>query len=266
MNSARTARDVHKKSAPGVYAYATADLAWSDLPRAGVKEKAVRRDAGTGHYLGLIAFEPLSRSGLHQHLGTALSYFLAGSLTDYQGTAPAGVAGINYTGTTHDAVSYSGCLLASRLEGPVIAAEGDIAAHPLRAQAQGPLRNPAPERWPDLNIAVEPLPLVPTPFARIGRRMIFDYARTGDNRRFVALTLMPHAPRIEIEHTGLTDWYVVAGDVTVAGRRALPGTFLVIEPAARVEIETEFGCSVLCWAEGPAWGERNRERSELYGF
>ncbi len=266
MKSARTAPALVKKPSQGVYAYATDEMAWSDLPRTGVKEKAVRSDAGTGHYLGLIAFEPLSRSGLHQHLGTALSYFLAGSLTDYQGTAAAGIAGINHKGATHDAVSYAGCLLASRLEGPVVSADSDVAAHPLRGTIRGPLRNPEPLRWPDLNIPVEPLPLMPTPFPRIGRRMIFDYARTGDNRRFVALTLMPHAPRIEIEHSGLTDWYVLAGDVKVAGRRAVAGPFFVIEPAMRVVIESDFGGNVLCWAEGPAWGESNGERADLYGF
>ena len=61
----------------GVHVYAMAERPWRELPRAGVKEKAVRRDARTGHYLGLLAFEPMACSGLHQHLGTALTYFPA---------------------------------------------------------------------------------------------------------------------------------------------------------------------------------------------
>src|SRR5688572_4701422 len=146
-----------------VYTYALDDMPWRDLGRPGVKDKAVRMERATGLYLGVIAFEPMSRSGLHQHLGTALSYFLAGSLSDYQGSASEGMAGINLAGATHDAVSYAGALLASRLEGPVVSPEGVTAAHPIRGGAKaGQLMNPFPERWPDINIPVAPLPLAPT--------------------------------------------------------------------------------------------------------
>ncbi|HEY7609907.1 MAG TPA: hypothetical protein VIF14_11800 [Alphaproteobacteria bacterium] len=251
----------------GIYTYALDELPWRELGRPGVKDKSVRRERETGNYLGLIAFEPLSRSGLHQHLGTALSYFLAGSLTDYQGSASEGMAGINLAGATHDAVSYTGSLIASRLEGPVVVPEGVTAAHPILGGAKaGRLRNPFPERWPDRNIAVAPLPLVPTQFAGVGRRMIFDYAPTGDRRRFAALTIMPHAPAIEIAHQGLTDWYVVAGDVAVNGKRAHANSFVVIEPGARAEIASEYGCQLLAWAEAPGSGEAQGQEAELYGF
>jgi len=251
----------------GVYSYALDDMPWRGLGRDGVKDKAVREDRATGLYLGVIAFEPMSRSGLHQHLGTALSYFLAGSLSDYQGSASEGMAGINLAGATHDAVSYPGALLASRLEGPVVSPAGVTAAHPIRGGAKaGRLMNPYPERWPDINIPVAPLPLVPTHFSGIGRRMIFDYAPTGDRRRFAALTIMPHAPAVEIAHQGLTDWYVLAGDVAVNGKRAYANSFVVIEPSTRVAIESEYGCQILAWAEAPGMGEASGREAELYGF
>jgi hypothetical protein len=251
----------------GVYVYALDDAPWRDLGREGVRDKAVRRDPATGYYLGVISFAPLSRSGLHQHLGTALSYFLAGALADYQGSASEGMAGINLAGATHDAVSYPGCLIASRLEGPVVVPEGVTAAHPIHGGVKaGRLANPFPERWPDINIPVAPLPLVPTHFAGIGRRMIFDYAPTGDRRRFAALTIMPHSPAIEIAHEGLTDWYVLAGDVGIAGKRAHANSFVVIEPGARAEIGSEYGCQLLCWAEAPGRGEAQGRAAELYGF
>src|SRR5688572_2221977 len=91
--------------ANGVYIFALDDMPWRELGRFGVKDKSVREERDSGLYLGLIAFEPMSRTGLHQHLGTALSYFLAGSLSDYQGSAGEGMAGINLAGATHDAVS-----------------------------------------------------------------------------------------------------------------------------------------------------------------
>ena len=258
---------VSARKTNGVYSYALDEMPWRELGRPGVKDKSVRKERETGHYLGVIAFEPLSRSGLHQHLGTALSYFLAGSLTDYQGSASEGMAGINLAGATHDAVSYTGSLIAARLEGPVVSPDGVTAAHPIQGGAKGGrLVNPFPERWPDINIAVAPLPLVPTSFAGVGRRMIFDYAPTGDRRRFAALTLMPHAPAIEIAHQGLTDWYILAGDVAVNGKRAHANSFIVIEPGTRAEIATEYGCQLLAWAEAPATGEAQGHEAELYGF
>src|SRR5688572_22848241 len=130
--SSRLSRVPRAGAAARVYAYPLEDLAWNDSPRPGVRDKAVRRDVATGLYLGAVAFEPLTRSGLHQHRGTALSYFLGGALTDYQGTARAGIAGINFAGATHDAFSYEGCLLAARLEGPVIVPEFERGIHPIR--------------------------------------------------------------------------------------------------------------------------------------
>ncbi len=251
----------------GVHAYALDDMPWRDLGRPGVKDKSVRKERETGLYLGVIAFEPMSRSGLHQHLGTALSYFLAGSLTDYQGSASEGMAGINLAGATHDAVAYPGALIASRLEGPVVSPEGVTAAHPIRGGVKsGRLMNPFPERWPDINIPVAPLPLVPTAFSGIGRRMIFDYAPTGDRRRFAALTIMPHSPTVEIAHQGLTDWYVLGGDVAVNGQRTYANSFVIIEPGTRATIESEYGCQLLAWADAPATGEVQGREAELYGF
>jgi len=252
----------------GVYAYALDEMRWNELGRPGVRDKAVRRERETGHYLGVIAFDPMSRTGLHQHLATALSYFLSGSLSDYQGSASVGMAGINLAGATHDAISYAGGMLASRLEGPVAVPEGISVAHPIQGGAkEGRLVNPFPERWPDINIPVDPITLVPTAFAGVGRRMIFDYAPTGDRRRFSALTLMPRAPAIEIVHEGLTDWYVLGGGVAVNGKTSHANSFVVIEPGARAVIASEYGAQILCWAEGPGRGDVSGGAvGELYGF
>jgi len=125
--------------APGVYAYDLESLPWRDTPRGTVREKAVRREADTGRFLGMLMFEPQSRSGVHQHLATATSYFLAGSLVDYQGTTREGAVGVNLAGATHDAVTYTGCTLVSRLEGPVIIPDDELAS-PLS-------RRTSPSTW-----------------------------------------------------------------------------------------------------------------------
>jgi hypothetical protein len=100
-------------AAPGVYAYDMESLPWRETPRGTAREKAVRRDAEAGLFL-------------HQHQGTASSYFLSGSLVDYQGTTSQGAIGINLRGATHDAVTYTGATLVSRLEGPVTIPQGGL--------------------------------------------------------------------------------------------------------------------------------------------
>ena len=262
-NGTATATAVRSEIAAGVYGYDVERMAWRDTPRGNVREKAVRRDADKGHFLGLVAFDPMSRSGVHQHLGTASSYFLAGTLTDFQGTAREGTVGINLAGATHDAVTYSGCALVSRLEGPVIIPADALAIHPHAGQAA--LRNQHPETPPDLAVDVERALVVPTRFAGVGRKALFDYAGTGDDRRLCALTLWPRTPRLQVTHTALTDIFVMAGDLRIADRTFAGPAFVVIEPGASVQMASEYGCSLLAWAEGPAWSAAS-EDAELYGF
>ena len=68
-----------------VSVYDAEALTWHTAGKAGLALKPVREDREKGRFLGLVGFEPLTRSGLHQHLGVATSFVLDGSLTDYQG-------------------------------------------------------------------------------------------------------------------------------------------------------------------------------------
>jgi hypothetical protein len=106
------------RSANKVYTYDMLEAPWTDTGLAGLRQKIVRIDREAGLFLGMLAFEPMTRTGLHQHQATAISYFLVGSLCDYSGVASAGMAGVNLRGATHDAIAYNRCLLAARLEGP----------------------------------------------------------------------------------------------------------------------------------------------------
>jgi ChrR Cupin-like domain len=247
----------------GVYVYDLEAMPWRETPRGSVKEKAVRRDPQAGLFLGLVAFDPMSRSGVHQHLATATSYFLSGALTDYQGTTGQGTIGINLAGATHDAVSYPGCVLASRLEGPVVIPSGHLAIHPHAGEAV--LHNKNPEIPPDISVDLASAVPVPTRFAGILRRPLFDYAGTGTTRRLCALTLWPGMAPIMVKHAGLTDWFVIAGDVRVNGAVTSGPSFIVIEPQAEVQLFSQFGCTLLAWAEGPACDTQNGAH-ELYGF
>ncbi|TFZ06023.1 anti-sigma factor [Ramlibacter henchirensis] len=261
-SSAATALPSSHALAPGVYAYDMEALPWRETPRGTAREKAVRRDDEAGLFLGLLAFDPLSRSGVHQHLATATSYFLAGSLTDFQGTTGEGAVGINLAGAAHDAVSYPGALLVSRLEGPVIIPDGGLAIHP-HAKADA-LRRANPETPPDLCVVLDQTLSVPTRFGGVARKALFDYAGTGDDRRLCNLNLWPQCPPLRVKHTAITDFFILAGDLLVDDKPVSGPAFVLIEPGAEVTLASRFGCSLLAWAEGPAHCVESG--AELYGF
>lgn len=248
----------------GIYAFEVESMPWLDTPRGTAREKPIRRDAASGLFLGLVAFDAHSRSGVHQHLGTATSYFLSGSLTDYQGTTGEGCIGINLRGATHDAVSYPGCSLVSRLEGPVVIPDGDRAIHPHAGQ--GALRNARPENPPDITVVLDRATPVATRFAGVARRPLFDYAGTGDDRRLCALTLWPRTPPLRVRHEAVTDLFVLAGDLHVDGSRVHGPAFVLFEPGAEATLHSEYGCTLLAWAEGPGWCVERPDAAELYGF
>ena len=255
-----------RRLAGRVYAYDMAAMAWGETGRPGLHQKAVRASREHGQFLGMIAFDPMTRSGLHQHQGTAVSYILDGSLYDYDGQIVKGQAGINLKGATHDAISYSRCLFAARLEAPVTYPPADGAEGVHTGALLGDFTNPAPELPPDINVAVDALPALATAIGGLSRRLIFDYLRTDDHRRFVQLALLP-GTRIPVHATtALTEWFVLGGDVTVNGVQALGGSFVVIEPDTQAEIRSDYGARLLAWAEGPVEWADGRGLSDLYGF
>lgn len=234
----------------GVYAYDLESLPWRVTPRGTSREKAVRRDAEKGLFLGMLVFDPMSRSGVHQHRGVASSYFLSGELTDFQCTTRAGAVGINLTGATHDAVSYGGCTLFSRLEGPVIIEPDGAAIHPHAQKTT--VNNTRPYTPPDITVMLDGVAQVASPFAGVLRRPVFDYAGTGSNHRLCSLQLWPGAKLDDLHHTGLTDFFVMGGDLSVGSFTVTGPSVVVIEPGARVHLSSRYGCSLLAWAEGPA--------------
>jgi hypothetical protein len=202
----------------GVFARDTADLPWVGAGRKGLKLKMVYGEREAGRFLGLVGFDPMVKTGLHQHLGVASSMFLAGSLDDYQGPFRGGF-GINLAGATHDAISWEGCVLASRLEAPVIYPEETPAELDLHhGSLRGALVNPRPEDPPDLNIPLSALVAMPTRMPGVTRRMVFDYRGTGTDRRMVMLAFLPGGAVPEFETADRLDLFVVAGDLTATPR------------------------------------------------
>ncbi len=114
-------RSIHVATPSGrVFVHDATRAPWIEAGKPGLHHKLVRGDEAKGTFLGLLAFDALVSSGLHQHTGVATSYMLSGSLTDYWDTYREGVTGINLQGSTHDAICYAQCSMVSRLEAPVL--------------------------------------------------------------------------------------------------------------------------------------------------
>jgi hypothetical protein len=237
----------------GVYVYDPAAIAWRGAGKDGVLQKVVRRDDERGQFLGLIAMEPMVRSGLHQHQGVATSFFMDGGLTDYQGPILTGQVGVNLKGATHDAIAYQRTLFVARLEAPVTYPPQDGPLHGLHAGARhATLVNPDPRVPPDINVSVDLLPAQHTGCDGVDRRTVFDYTPTADDHRMVHLTIRPQSriPRLAV--SGHTELWVRGGLLEVDGQVAHAGCFVILEPGAEVSLASPFGALLLAWAEGPA--------------
>jgi hypothetical protein len=259
----------------GAYVFDPAAMAWCAAGKEGVLQKVVRRDDERGQFLGLIGMEPMVRSGLHQHQGTATSFFVDGGLTDYQGAIRLHQAGVNLKGATHDAIAYQRTLFVARLEAPVTYPPQDGPLHGLHAGARHAiLTNPAPEVPPDINVTVDALALRATGCPGVSRQDVFDYAQTADDHRFVQLAIRPQARIPRLQATAPTELWVRGGLIEVDGRVAPAGSFVILEPGAEVSLACPFGALLLAWAEGPAqWVDPVRPsedgppaRADLFGY
>ncbi len=257
-----------------VHVFDARELPWQDTPEPGLRLKPVRYDDERGHFLGLVGFAPLARSGLHQHRGVATSFIADGSLVDHAGPIGLHQAGINLAGATHDAVSYQHTLLVSRLEGPVVypAERGQLSGvHAGSRHAD--FDNPAPEVSPDINVTVDALVPVQTGIAGVRRQGIFDYAGTGSAHRFVQLSLAPGADCAAWACHALSEFWVRGGLLQINDQVAHANCFVIVEPGATVHLRSPFGALLLGWAEGPeAWvdesavGRTRAQRLSLFGF
>lgn len=235
-----------------VHVFDAAELPWQATPEAGLWLKPVRYDNGQGLFLGLVRFDAMARSGLHQHRGVATSLVLEGGLTDYQGPIGLHQVGINLHGATHDAIAYAPTLLVSRLEGPVAYPKERSQLTGLHAGSHhDDIVNPDPHRPPDINIDVDALTHWHSGIAGLVRQQIFDYAGTGSNHRFVQWRLRPGVVCPPWRTTALTEFWVRGGLVLVNGRLVRGNSFVVAEPGAELDIRSPHGALLLAWADGP---------------
>lgn len=238
---------------------------------AGLALKPVREDRAQGQFLGLVAFDALTRSGLHQHTGVATSFVLDGGLTDYQGCIGLHDAGINLEGATHDAIAYQRTLLVSRLEAPVIYPPDTSREYALHSGPRfGEVRNRNPELPPDINVAVDRQPALATTIAGVTRQMIFDYARATGEHRYAQLGMLPGSETPALTTRAPLELWVRAGDLSIGGRVAHANCFVIVEPGTTIRIASGFGALFHAWSEGRCdWADAaagGRARPDLFGF
>ena len=254
-------------AAKSVSVFDALDLKWHTAGKTGLSLKPVREDREKGRFLGLVGFEPMARSGLHQHLGVATSFILDGGLTDYQGPIILHEAGINLKGATHDAIAYQRSLLMSRLEAPVIypeATDRDYALH--TGPRFGAIRNPNPEVEPDINVPVDALHALATGIGGVTRKMIFDYAKSSGEHRYAQIGMIAHSTIPAFATTALLEIWVRAGDIRVGDKVAYANCFVVVEPGATILIGSDFGAAFHAWSEGPVQWADGAGRPDPFGF
>jgi hypothetical protein len=258
---------LHTPDGRGVYIYDMTAAPWEETGKPGVQQRAVRADRETGHFLGLVRFDPMISSGVHQHHGPATSLMLGGSLSDYQDDYGKDSVTINLDGTTHDAISWDGCFFVARLEGATsyLPQEGG-GGHGHVGASQTLFTNPNPEAPAALDFALRSARQVTTSVARLSRRMLFDYSIAKEDHRFVELTLWPDMRIPTHRTTALIEWMVLAGGATINNMAVPIGAIVVIEPGVEVTIESAYGCRLLAWADGPIQWSEGLTLPDIYGF
>ena len=255
------------KRAKRVFVYDPDRLQWQTAGKNGLALKPVREDREKGRFLGLVGFEPLARSGLHQHLGVATSFIIDGSLTDYSGGAILHEAGINLAGATHDAISYQRTLLVSRLEAPVIYPSETGRGYALHTGPRfGEIRNPNPEAPPDISVAVDRLAALPTLVAGVTRKMIFDYALSKGEHRYSQIGMLAGSTIPAFMTCAPLELWVRAGDIRVGGEVAHANCFVVIEPGTTIEIASSYGALYHVWSEGRVGWADGATMPDPFGF
>jgi ChrR Cupin-like domain len=253
-----------RQSRERVHVFDATPMPWEETARPGLTMKTIRIDDERGEFLGLIRFDRFVRSGVHQHQGVASSFILEGGLTDYHGPVLQHQMGINFRGSTHDAMAYVPSVLVSKLEGPVTYPKSEQLISGIHAgSTYRDFKNPAPEVAPEINVDVDRVVPIETGIAGLRRQPVYDYAGSGLTRRMLQWQLRPETTVPAWQASDWVELWVRGGELIVNDSKAYANCFVVIEPGATVRMAAPFGAIALVWAEGR---EQVDSGANLLGF
>ena len=255
--------------APRVSVYDMAATEWVPSGPPGIWQQNIRSGPDAGRWFGGVRFEPLSRSGVHRHLGPAASYILSGSLMDHVTRMSGGQALINLTGAVHDVICYDASLFVARVDGPILYPrdeDGVLNELGFEADRAGESVDATIGQPSDIRIEVDALTPVPGPVPGITRRALYDYAGQPWRARSVQLVLDPRTRVPEHRVTGMTDLFVLAGEVRVGDLAAGSGCYVVVDADTELTLTSRYGARLLAWADGPVRWTDGVERGDLYGY
>jgi len=242
-------------------------MPWEVQARPGLEMKTIRIDDDRGEFLGLIKFDRFTRSAVHQHQGVATSFILEGGLTDYHGPVNQHEVGINYLGSTHDAMAYVPTVLVSKLEAPVTYPPSEQLISGIHAgSTYRDFRNPAPDVAPEVNVPIDRVVPMETGVAGLRRQPIYDYGGSGLQRRLLQWRVRPQTTVPAWRAGDWVELWVRGGELIVNGERAFANCFVVVEPGATVELASPFGAIALVWAEGRESMRDAAPGISLFGF
>ncbi len=276
------------------------EMPWTSVGKPGLYRKDLRADLDTGKFLGLLRFDADATSGIHRHLDTAVSYILGGSVTDCMATFRQGDVGVNPPGDTHDALSYDGAVMVSRLEGATIYTREEDSTSTLQAIHPGAytaeLVGEAERSTDCLPISLQRQPLTQSGCPGLQLRLLYDYRRTGravsvpsrtslsskeipvprrtvsdstsmKDYRMVSLHFLAGSHIPTFHTTAQLDLFIIAGDLLTDQGPAYGNHFVTARPNSIVSLSSRYGCHLLAWSEGPIqYAEPNARHLDPFGF
>jgi hypothetical protein len=269
MTTAEAVPSYLPNMAPAVVVHDMTATEWVPSGPAGVWQQNIRSNPAAGRWFGGVRFEPLSRSGVHRHLGPTASYMLSGSLMDHVTRMTGGQAVMNFTGAVHDVICYDASLFVARVDGPILyprAEDGVLGELGIDAGKAGEAIDTTVGQPSDLVVDVEATAETPGSVSGVTRRMLFDYAGEAWRARYSQLVLAPGTKVPAHVTTATTDLFVLSGEVRVGDAAAGSGCYVTIEAETELSLSSRYGARLLVWADGPVRWLDGIRRSDLYGY
>ena len=221
-----------------------------ETARPGLRLKSIRIDDERGEFLGQMPRPRTPAAACTSTRAWRPASSSRAALTDYHGHVNLHEMGINYRGSTHDAISYVPTVLVSKLEGPVTyPPEEKLLSGVHAGSTYQSFRNQTPTSRPRSTCRWTACRLSRAAFG-LSRQPIYDYAGSGLVRRLLQWKLRPETEMPAWQAGDWVELWIRGGEIAINGQKAFANCFVVIEPGATVRIASPFGALALVWAEG----------------